>query len=838
MRLFQGSPFSASSDRPCRSFRLSTGSLLKLPLLIAFLTALITEPLHAQAGAERGWGCFYKKQYEEAIGHFEGELRNRGKDFWVIDGVGWCRFYLGDLDRAEADFRKALSIRPDYSFSAMGIECVAAARRAPIEEAEGFLAEGRPGEARIAFEAALREAPRLAKDLEVRALSGLGRAHHTLGDYSDAARAFQGAVKLDSRCAPAHAGHGYALMARKKYKNAASSLEKALSLVPGNLDARLAHAWCAYHGRNTAAALKRFTAICRDCPDCYGALLGLGWCRAKKGETGKACARFSEALILAPEAATVDLLTWIEEDRSRPALRVDYAFALVALGRDSEARRLLQSVDTGDDLPVARLGEALAALHLGENEEALRLARSLVEEGIDPIRELHITSSAGAGTRLPVSISASSVLGWSLLALGAYDEAADSFTRAACLDEVRPDAMSGLGSVRLAEERYDEAVVHFNAALNFLPDYPPAVTGLSRVTSWSFSDYNRAWTLLEAGEITAARKIFRSLRNDQRKRFPASRDDLIDFSLGHAACRAGDHVEAISLFQEALRRNPALAAALSGLGRAHIEAGNPRVALPTLEKAIAALPLDPVPRRLKAEALVAIDRRTDALEALSRWTATFVDAGLFELQGRLLIEETKFVEARIVLETAFLLDPDRIVDSEVEEWIRKWRQFNSLAGTVGRIRYDEGRFADALRWHTLALEKEPGDQTHHREIALAAAALGRIDEAEKSAEVYFASLDDSYRGHTSRRSISLVLGWTFYAGLDFESALRIFREVEKRDGSCGRRSADVQNALGWAWLGSGNILRAKSSFLDALALEPWLESALTGLEEAIAAHSR
>jgi len=839
MKLYHGSLLSATSVRARLFHCIEKGSLLKALWLIACLIALIAEPLHAQVKSDRGWKFFYQKKYGEALGLFEQGLRNYGKDYWVIDGVGWCCYYLGDLDRAESSFREALTIKPDYPFSLMGTDCVAAARLAPIEEAEGYLAAGRPGEARIAFDAALREAPGLAKPLKVRALLGLGRAHHGVGNYTDAAKVFQSAAKLDDKCAPAHAGLGYALMARKKYNNtASSSLQRALDLAPDDLDARLAYAWCAYHGRNTAAALKRFGAILRDRPDCWGALLGLGWCRAKKGDTVGASGHFRDALLLAPDAATSDLLAWIGEDTSRSPLRIDYAFALVALGRDDEARSLFQAAADGDYLPLARLGEALAELHLGENAAALLLARSLVEKGLDPVRELRVTGTAGTVERLSVSVSASSVLGWALLALGAYDEAVDSFTRAAGIKEVRPDAMCGLGSVHLAEERFEEAGVHFNLALNFLPGYPPAVAGLNQAASWRFADYNRAWALLEAGEAGAAGKIFLSLRNDPRNRFPADRADLIDFSLGFAACRAGNHDTAIAFFKEALRRNQALTAAHTGLGRALLEGGNPGTALAALDTACAAAPFDPVPRRLAAEALVALGRETEALERLSGWTAELVDAGLFELQGRLLIEEKRFVEARIAFETAFVLDPDRIVDSEVEEWIGKWEQFNPLAGLLGRIRQGEGRYSDAAQWHALALEKEPGDLSHHRGLALAAAALGRFGEAEAAAEKYYASLEDTYRGRSSRRATALALGWALYYGSELEKALQIFRDVEKQDGVDGRKDPDVKTALGWTWLGTGNVSRARECFLEALTFDPRLETALAGLEETISTHSR
>ena len=76
-----------------------------------------------------GWDYFQQKRYAEALELLEKDHRMWPKIHEIVDGIGWCHYFLGHIDEAERWFKKALELEEDYRFSKRGLEAVARARQ-------------------------------------------------------------------------------------------------------------------------------------------------------------------------------------------------------------------------------------------------------------------------------------------------------------------------------------------------------------------------------------------------------------------------------------------------------------------------------------------------------------------------------------------------------------------------------------------------------------------------------------------------------------------------------------------------------------------------------------
>jgi len=816
-----GSPVSEAVSRRARGRPL-------LVLLFLLLAAVVAPAQSSKKNGLTGWDYFQQKNYAVALELLEKDRRMWPESHEIIDGIGWCLFYLGRLDEAEKSFRQALAIAPDYRFSKMGIEAVANARLGPLLRAEASLTAGRYEEARKGFDAFIRSNDAADARTLARARRGRGFACYHLKRYNEALKDFTRVLRVDPNDARALVGIGYVQFARRRWSEAEPALKKALELDPSNLVARLTWAWTSFNRGRINEALARFQEAARRVPSSWGAWLGVGWCQDKKGDETAAREAFTRALRLSSQAMTAELSNWIRRKSSRRSLQLEYGFALIEDGSDAVARSVFQSLPRDLEPDMVALGEALAALHLGDNLGASRIAGSLLDRGRDPVRSLRTAIKDPArSNQARVQVSASTVAGWAALRLGEVEEAQRRFETASSLPGDWSDAVCGLGWVALARKEYVRAEECFLQVLERLPGYLPATTGMQSVTSWRYEDYNRGWAALNAGELENARSIFQSLRSDPKHRFPAARVDLIDYSLGVVARRRGDVKAALRHFEAARKANPLLSEAVVGLGWALLESGRDRQAVEILEEAVRLRPYDAEPHRLLARALESAGREEEAIARLQQWVKRFTtDADLHERLGGLLFERKRFVESRIAYATVLSVDPDRFPENELRK-LFEHEEFNALHGVLGWAYHSRGRYKDAVREFRIAVKLEPGERLHRKGLALSLAASGSIDEAWKAADAYLETLGRSAADLAEKRSVMMTLGWSAYTAGHHRRALKAFQQVEKTDKS---RAADVMNALGWTWLRLNKPLRAREYFLKALAVLPRLESALSGLE--------
>lgn len=790
----------------------------------ALLLAVPGSAQNSRKAGLTGWDYFRQKRYADALELLSKDQRLYPWSHEVLDGVGWCHFFLGDLEAAEAAFQKALEIDKGYRFSLLGLEEVRRARYGALERAEALARAGKWAAAERAFGAVLEGRIAPAETVRLRTLRGRGEARLRLGRPAEALLDFQEALRLDRADGPANSGLGRALFALRRFQPAEEAFEKALRAAPDQLEVCLLHAWCAYHKANYPLGLQRFSAVLTRFPASWGAMLGLAWCHERAGRPEKSLEFLGRAVAADPQGADPDALEWMRRPEAPPEWSLAYGFALIEAGRTQAALAFFASPPARLDAGAALLGRALAALRLGEAREAARLLRPLVEQGQDPARDLREAHTV-------LKVSAASVLGWALLDLGDPEQAEAAFERAASPPDERPDALAGRGCALLARHRHAQAEEALRRALALRPDHPRAAQALERLMAWRMLDFEEGRAALAAGDLDRAGRIFEGLRRDPLGRFPASRADLLECGLGEIALARADHAGAAARFQAALAVNAQLSEAFLGLGRARLEAGDAAAAVPHLEEAAARRPEDPAPCRFLARALAKAGRAAEALGRLEGWRGAFPeDAPLAVLHARMLLAENRLVEARIAFQAALALDLEALPAAEVDARIANHPEFVPLLGTLGWALLGRGRAADAEKRFLAAAEKEPGDATHTKGLAFAVLARSRFDEAEKHARAYLAALGKTAWDAAERRATELALGWSFYAASEHARALACFQRIEKADQAAKRTDPELQAALGWTWLRLNKPQPGRECFLRALADSPRLETALQGLE--------
>jgi tetratricopeptide (TPR) repeat protein len=140
----------------------------------------------------------------------------------------------------------------------------------------------------------------------------------------------------------------------------------------------------------------------------------------------------------------------------------------------------------------------------------------------------------------------------------------------------------------------------------------------------------------------------------------------------------------------------------------NIEAGDPQAALEAYDQAMRERPAGPHERLLRAQLLLASDRRVEARAELESLTAEHPDeAEALAILGRLYQEEGDTPGARGLFQRAIQAEPGN---------------FTALHG-LGRILFDEGRYPEALASFDQALAAERGFSFAYADRARTRAAL-------------------------------------------------------------------------------------------------------------------
>jgi len=335
----------------------------------AYEEALKAEPKNLPARLKMAWNLYSAKQYASAGAAFEKAIelnRNIAEGFY---GLALCRYQEGKLEQARTNLQQAIKIYPYYAdnlyvhhdligkrseWQALWKDFGLAYYRwgdyaAALYKLDGYLGKvkaddydaliaagwsyrwsGNPDKARASFDAAAKLRPQ-ADEPHV----GLGSAWLAYGNRNAESRAaFDRALALNPRSAPAYNGLAYLYNHQKEDKKTEEALKKSLTLNKDDMDSQLFLAnllfrqkrydealreyekaiqinkystvawnnagWSHYYGGRLDQAIKAFGESKRINPYFVEPYYALGLIYAKKGDLVMAKGQFRTAIDISP----------------------------------------------------------------------------------------------------------------------------------------------------------------------------------------------------------------------------------------------------------------------------------------------------------------------------------------------------------------------------------------------------------------------------------------------------------------------------------------------------------------------------------------------------------
>lgn len=325
---------------------------------------------------------------------------------------------------------------------------------------------------------------------------------------------------------------------------------------------------------------------------------------------------------------------------AEPGFLMQVAAGNLALGREEEAQKTLRQLVALPltDSQSVRAAQLLLAAH--ENDGALGLIKKLRERQATPAPWAEFDLALGyllAGSFEKVAgpaqdyinlldsakeDAARTVPGWSLVGiacarLGQENRALEALRNAAKLASDREELWLNLTRELMELNRYGEAI---SAAQEGLAANPKSYAlhlrlGAANLSAGHYPDAETIFrTLVDAGDplpssyIGLAQVLLRTGRAGEAvSELSAAQQKLganflIAYFQGMALDRAGERVQAIAAFQEAIRLNPSNAEAHLELGKSELSLNRVSDAIAELEKALHLNPASVQARRLLSQA--------------------------------------------------------------------------------------------------------------------------------------------------------------------------------------------------------------------------------------------
>jgi tetratricopeptide (TPR) repeat protein len=327
-------------------------------------------------------------------------------------------------------------------------------------------------------EAHYREALRLRPDY-AEAHNNLGMLLVNAGHVDEAIGHFNEALRLAPNLPFAHCNLGSTLLAVGKPTEAIPHFQRALELRPNYLEAQVSFGSALLSTGRTDQAIEHFQQAVRIDPDSAGAHIALGTALTSAGRANEAILQHEEALRLKPGSPEAHnglgvalsqagrLPEAIEHYQAALRARPDYfeahtnlAFALKSLGRYQESiDHYQQAVRLAPDLPEPHYNLAIAFTQAGQTQQAIA----------EYERTLHIR---------PDYVEALYNLGSVLTSAGRPHDAIEQLEKALRLRSNDPEIHNNLGLALANLGRTSEAVAHLHEALRLKPDHAIACVNL------------------------------------------------------------------------------------------------------------------------------------------------------------------------------------------------------------------------------------------------------------------------------------------------------------------------------------------------------------------------
>ena len=529
---------------------------------------------------------------------------------FLSDKDRWSRLGPGERARVHLALADLLSHRPGAEAWAQPVqaELEAAVEDQPANVAARFalgrllVRRGDPGRAVDV----LKPAAAASRDWEV--LSLYARALVQAGKALDARTAVDEALARSPDAPQLLYLKGWLEQQAGKRAEARKLYERAIERAPADWRPRLALGELSLSEGDLAGAASQLGLAAEKAPGEAEAQAGLGDLKLAQGDVPAAEAAYGKALELDPDSPKALV------GRARVALaRGDAAAARPSLAqavridpRLAEAQLLLGWILwTEGDLERGRSGlEAAVALDPRNALAHARLGAARLEQGKadEALKELELATNLDAGLA-----EAQFWYGRALLVKGESKEALERLQKAAALAPGDPNHHLFVG---LAEERLGQpgdAAEAYRAAIAAAPRLPDG--------------YERLAMLYAAqGDFPAAAQQL------QKAIEVAPRVERLRVELGDADEHLGKHAEAVTLYRQALQRDPKLVAAYYKIAQAVHAGQGLRAAVPWYEQAVKADPSNPMPHLYLGYAYKERGQRARAVQEFKTYLRARPDA--------------------------------------------------------------------------------------------------------------------------------------------------------------------------------------------------------------------
>jgi Tfp pilus assembly protein PilF len=615
----------------------------------------------------------------------------------------------------------------------------------------------------------------------------LAQAYERIGDSANAAKSYIRAADILNDNAEVQLKGGTMLLLNKRFEEARTRANRALSIDPRNIPAQilLAHALSAM--RQTGPALAAIQKAIELDPTRGGTYADFAMFQFSTGSFEQGETNLKKAADATPPTAmaqmTLASLYWaqgrldeaevylkraVETDVT--GVRASRALATFYLGnnRADEAEQHLKTIADRTRSIASRLALADYYITLRKPDQARLLLNQLATEApsYDAARsrlaallyadgkrdDAHAFLDATLGEK-PDSARARLTKASFLLAEHKLDEAVTQLKAALAADAASVQAHYLLASIYAARQDPVSAAAEFNQILSIDPDSVPAMMELARLN-------------LAAGRSEVAAQ-FAQQAVDARP--------SVDTALLLARTLVGRRE--ISRAEIVLRpylANATSADVLTTAGEVYVGIGESQRGRALIERAAALNPDDPVP----VESLVALDLNEGNLRGARatiepRLMRRPKDSRLLVLGARVAGSGGDSARMAELLKAAVENDPN-----------------NTMAyALLGQLYATQGKLEDALREYDRITARDPRSVPAHTMAAMILEGLGRIDDAQKR---YQRVLDIDARAGVASNN----LAWLYAAhGGNLDQALQLAQTAKESM----PETPDVNDTLAWIY---------------------------------------
>jgi tetratricopeptide (TPR) repeat protein len=490
-------------------------------------------------------------------------------------------------------------------------------------------------EALNAYDQAIQLNPRCAP-----AYNGKGNVLHDLKRDEEALNAYDQAIQLNPRCAPAYNGKGNVLHDLKRDEEALNAYDQAIQLKPND-------AYPYYNKGNTLYHLKRYEEALAAYDQAIFLDSNYALAYNGKGNALYHLKRYEEALAAYDQAIFLD---------SNYALAYNgKGNALYHLKRYKEALAAYdQAVLLDPNYAPAYNGKGAILYDLKQYEEALIVyERAILLD--------------------PYDASAHNNMGIILYCLKRYEEAVSVYDQVIFLDSGNALAYYNKGTALYHLKRYKEAASIYEQAIFLGPDDASAHNNMGSVL-YHLKRYEKALAAYEQAILLDPN--YAPTYNDK----------------GNVLCTLGHYEAALLAYQQAIHLNVRFALAYNGKGTALYHLKRYEEALAAYERAIRLNPKDDSAYCNKGNTFLALKRHKEALVAYEQAILLNPKSTLaYSGKGIALYHHKRYEEALTACEQAIFLDPN----------------YAPAYNDKGNVLYQLKRYKPALAAYEQAISLDP-----------------------------------------------------------------------------------------------------------------------------------